>query len=110
MTSSTSSGASSMVGRPGMKASATPATTKRIDGAVLIRCATTATTTPIARRRSSVWMVAVIAACGWEPMSLGGTDLDQDTGDVAHASDRVEAARARRRERVHIDAGHRLRD
>src|SRR5579862_9745050 len=60
MPSSTSSGASSMRGRPGVSASAMPAMTRRMDGAVLSRRATTATTTSTARRNRIVWIVAVM--------------------------------------------------
>src|SRR5580658_4510379 len=60
MPSSTSSGASSIRGRPGRSASAMPAMTSRIDGAVLSRRATTATTTRTARSSRRVSIVAVM--------------------------------------------------
>ena len=43
-----------MRGRPGMSASAIPATTSKIDGAVLSRRATTATTTSTASNSNIV--------------------------------------------------------
>src|SRR6516165_12680008 len=58
MPSSTNSGASSMRGRPGTSASPMPAITRRIEGAVLNRRATTATTTSTAISSRRVWIVA----------------------------------------------------
>ena len=48
-----------MRGRLGMSASPMPAMTRRIEGAVLNRRATTATTTRTAIKSRSVWIVAV---------------------------------------------------
>src|SRR5215468_8396575 len=59
-TRSTSSGASATGGRPGMNASATPATTSTIELGVLSRRAITAAATSTARRRSKVCTVAVM--------------------------------------------------
>src|SRR5215831_8722665 len=50
-----------MGGRPGTSASATPASTSTIEGAVLSRRAIRAAATSTARRTSRIWMVAVIA-------------------------------------------------
>jgi hypothetical protein len=60
MPSRTSSGASSIWGRPGTRASPMPAMTRRIDGAVLSRRARMATTTSTTRSSNSVWIVAVM--------------------------------------------------
>ena len=60
MPSSTSSGASSIRGKPGMMASAMPATTRRMDGAVLSRRATIATTTSTAKNNNIVSIVPVM--------------------------------------------------
>src|SRR5262249_11317950 len=57
--SRTNSGASSIRGRRGISARAMPAMTRRIEGAVLNRRATTATTTRTAINSRSVWIVAV---------------------------------------------------
>ena len=43
-----------------MSASAMPAITSRIDGAMFSRCAKTATATSTASRNSTIWMIAVI--------------------------------------------------
>src|SRR5262249_48946129 len=57
--SRTNSGGSSSRDRPGMSASAMPAMTRRIEGAVLDRRATTATTTRTTINSRSGWIVAV---------------------------------------------------
>ena len=60
MPSSTKSGASSIRGSPGSSASAMPAMTSKIEGAVLSRRAATATTTSTARSSRRVSIVAVM--------------------------------------------------
>src|SRR5271166_737977 len=76
MPSSTSSGASSIRGRPGASASPMPAMTRSIDGAVLSRRATMATTTSTASKSNIVWIVAVMAhtmlnqCCGRQCLGL----------------------------------------
>src|SRR5882724_4154439 len=60
MTSNTSSGASVIAGRPGIRASAIPAMTRTIDGAVRSRRAIAAAATSTTRRERSVRIVAVI--------------------------------------------------
>src|SRR5437763_16899851 len=49
-----------MAGRPGVSASATPAITSTIEGAVLSRRAITAAMASTARNKSRIWMVAVM--------------------------------------------------
>src|SRR5437763_15270343 len=72
MTSSTNSGASSMAGRPGVSASATPAITSTIEGAVLSRRAITAAMASTARNKSRIWMVAVMP----DRLQRAGRDVD----------------------------------
>ena len=60
MPSSTSSGASSIRGRPGASASPMPAMTSRIEGAALSRRATMATTASTASSSNMVWIVAAM--------------------------------------------------
>src|SRR5215470_2685570 len=71
--SRTNSGASSIRGRPGISARAMPAMTRRIEGAVLNRRATRATTTSTAINSISVWIVTVTGHT-----LLGRSTLPQD--------------------------------
>ena len=58
--SSTSSGASSTVGSPGISAITTPVSTSRMDGGTLSRLAMTATAATTASSTTSTWMVELI--------------------------------------------------
>src|SRR2546428_2889056 len=60
--SSTSSGASSTVGRPGTSASATPVSTSGIAGGILSRAATTATAATTTSSSTRIWIVEIMRA------------------------------------------------
>jgi hypothetical protein len=60
--SSTSSGESSSVGRPGTRARATPVSTNKMAGGTLSRAATTATDATMTSSNTSIWMVGSISA------------------------------------------------
>src|SRR5262245_49542674 len=62
-TRSTNSGASSMRGSPGNNARSMPATTSKIDGAMLARRAMIATATSTVSISSMIWMVPVMESC-----------------------------------------------
>src|SRR5215510_5198178 len=62
ITRRTNSGASSIRGSPGTSARITPAMTSRMDGAVLRRRATIATTTRTASMSSRIWIVSVMTS------------------------------------------------
>src|ERR1700728_918152 len=92
MPSSTKSGASSIRGSPGRSASAMPAITSKIDGAVLSRRAATATTTRTARSSRRVSMVAVMGHkdVGWvEPTGRREAPPDDRLRDTHHRFDRL---------------------
>src|ERR1700733_5402840 len=93
MPSSTKSGASSIRGSPGRSASAMPAITSKIDGAVLSRRAATATTTRTARSSRRVSMVAVMGHkdVGWaEPTGRREAPPDDRLRDMHHRFDRLQ--------------------